>query len=88
MILNVITMELMIFIPAPIANMAYAQRKSAVSWNTDLTDDSLFFMVKLVADGDTQFVRSIYTLAANIGQARSSLWRIILENRINKKKVV
>jgi hypothetical protein len=50
--------------------MAYAQRKSAVSWNTDLTDDSLFFMVgKLVADGDTQFVRSIYTLAANIGQA-------------------
>jgi hypothetical protein len=24
---------------------------------------------KLVADGDTQFVRSIYTLAANIGQA-------------------
>jgi hypothetical protein len=59
----------MIFIPAPIANMAYAQRKSAVSWNTDLTDDSLFFMVgKLVADGDTQFVRSIYTLAA-IGQA-------------------
>jgi hypothetical protein len=61
MILNVITMELR-FIPAPIANMAYAQRKS-VSWNTDLTDDSLFFMVgKLVADGDTQFVRSIYTL--------------------------
>jgi hypothetical protein len=55
----------MIFIPAPIANMAYAQRKS-VSWNTDLTDDSLFFMVgKLVADGDTQFVRSIYTLAAH-----------------------
>jgi hypothetical protein len=60
MILNVITMELR-FIPAPIANI-YAQRKS-VSWNTDLTDDSLFFMVgKLVADGDTQFVRSIYTL--------------------------
>jgi hypothetical protein len=54
-------------------------KKSAVSWNTDLTDDSLFFMVgKLVADGDTQFVRSIYTLA-NIGQtvSRSSLWRII-----------
>jgi hypothetical protein len=60
----------MIFIPAPIANMAYAQRKSAVSWNTDLTDDTLFFQVgKLVADGDTQFVRSIYTLAANVGQA-------------------
>jgi hypothetical protein len=57
----------MIFIPAPIANMAYAQRKSAVSWNTDLTDDSLFFMVgKLVADGDTQFVRSIYTLALTL----------------------
>jgi hypothetical protein len=48
-------------------------------WNTDLTDDSLFFMVgKLVADGDTQFVRSIYTLAANIGQAsKGVLYRII-----------
>jgi hypothetical protein len=52
----------MIFIPAPIANMAYAQRKSAVSWNTDLTDDSLFFMVgKLVADGDTHLLE-VYTL--------------------------
>jgi hypothetical protein len=35
----------MIFIPAPIANMAYAQRKSAVSWNTDLTDDCSLWLV-------------------------------------------
>ena len=50
--------------------MAYAQRKAAVSWNTDLLDDVNRFEVgKLVNDGDTQFVRSIYTLAANVGQA-------------------
>jgi len=50
--------------------MAYAQRKAAVSWNTDLLDDvNLFKVDKLVADGDYMFVRSIYTLAANVGQA-------------------
>ena len=60
----------MLFIPAPTNNMAYAQRKAAVSWNTDLMDDVNRFEVgKLVNDGDTQFVRSIYTLAANVGQA-------------------
>lgn len=60
----------MLFVPAPTNNMAYAQRKAAVSWNTDLMDDVNRFEVgKLVNDGDTQFVRSIYTLAANVGQA-------------------
>jgi hypothetical protein len=60
----------MLFVPAPTANMAYAQRKAAVSWNTDLLDDVNRFEVgKLVNDGDTQFVRAIYTLAANVGQA-------------------
>ena len=60
----------MLFVPAPTNNMAYAQRKAAVSWNTDLLDDVNRFEVgKLVNDGDTQFVRSIYTLAANVGQA-------------------
>jgi len=60
----------MLFCPTPNNLMAYAQRKVAVSWNTDLLDDVNRFEVgKLVNDGDTQFVRSIYTLAANVGQA-------------------
>jgi hypothetical protein len=60
----------LIFIPAPNNLMAYAQRKAAVSWNTDLLDDvNRFEIGKLVNDGDVQFVRTIYTLAANVGQA-------------------
>jgi hypothetical protein len=60
----------LLFVPAPNNLMAYAQRKAAVSWNTDLLDDVNRFEVgKLVNDGDVQFVRSIYTLAANVGQA-------------------
>lgn len=60
----------LLFVPMPNDLMAYAQRKAAVSWNTDLTDDINRFEVgKLVNDGDVQFVRSIYTLAANVGQA-------------------
>lgn len=63
-----------VFVPTPNNLMAYAQRKSAVSWNTDLVDDVNRFEVgKLVNDGDTQFVRSIYTLAANIGQATTGV---------------
>jgi len=57
------------FVPLP-DNKMYAQRKAAISWNTDLTDDVNKFEVgKLQADADVQFVRSIYTLAANVGQA-------------------
>lgn len=64
----------MLFVPAPTNNMAYVNRKVAVSWNTDLTDDINRFEVgKLVNDGDVQFVRSIYTLAANVGQATSGV---------------
>ena len=59
-----------LFVPSPNNLMAYTQRKAAVSWNTDLLDDVNRFEVgKLVNDGDVQFVRSIYTLAANVGQA-------------------
>lgn len=60
----------LLFVPTPNNLMAYAQRKAAVSWNTDLVDDVNRFEVGKVAnDGDTQFVRAIYTLAANVGQA-------------------
>jgi hypothetical protein len=60
----------LLFVPTPNDLMAYAQRKAAVSWNTDLLDDvNRFEIGKLVNDGDVQFVRSIYTMAANVGQA-------------------
>jgi hypothetical protein len=60
----------LVFIPAPNNLMAYTQRPVAVSWNTDLMDDvNRFEIGKTVNDGDTQFVRAIYTLAANVGQA-------------------
>ena len=60
----------LLFCPTPNNLMAYAQRPAAVSWNTDLLDDVNRFEVgKTVNDGDTQFVRAIYTLAANVGQA-------------------
>jgi len=63
-----------LFVPAPTNNMAYAQRKAAVSWNTDLLDDvNRFAIGQLVNDGDVQFVRSIYTLAANVGQATNGV---------------
>ena len=59
-----------LFVPTPNDLMAYAQRKAAIIWATDLADDINRFEVgKLVNDGDTQFVRTIYTMAAHVGQA-------------------
>jgi hypothetical protein len=60
----------LLFVPTPNDLMAYANTQDAVSWNTDLTDDVNRFEVgKLVNDGDYQYVRSIYTLAANVARA-------------------
>lgn len=60
----------LIFIPTPNNLMAYAQRKAAIFFCTDLLDDVNRFIVdKLTADSDVQFVRTIYTLAAHVGQA-------------------
>jgi hypothetical protein len=60
----------LLFVPAPNNLMAYAQRKAAVSWNTDLLDDvNRFEIGKVYNDADIQFVRTIYTFAANVGQA-------------------
>jgi len=59
-----------LFVPTPNNLMAYAQRKAAVIWCTDLADDYNRFEVgKLVNDGDTQFVRAIYTMGVFVGQA-------------------
>jgi hypothetical protein len=60
----------MIFVPTPNNLMCYAQRKAVIMWLTDLQDDILKFETGLLTnDGDVQFVRSIYTLAAHVGQA-------------------
>lgn len=57
------------FVPLP-SNTAYAQRPAAVSWNTDLVDDVTRVDIgKVQNDGDLMYIRTIYTLAANIGQA-------------------
>lgn len=64
----------MIFVPTPNNLMAYCYQRTAVSWNTDLTDDVNRFETGLVVnDGDTQFVRAIYTLAANVAQASNAV---------------
>lgn len=58
-----------VFVPLPNA-FVYAQKKNAISWNTDFLDDvSRFETGKVANDGDLMFVRTIYTLAANVGQA-------------------
>lgn len=64
----------MIFVPTPNNLMAYSYQRTAVSWNTDLVDDVNKFEVGLlVNDGDTQFIRAIYTLAANVAQATNGV---------------
>lgn len=60
----------LIFVPTPNNLMAYAQRKAAIFFCTDLLDDVNRFVVdKMTTDSDIQFVRTIYTLAAHVGQA-------------------
>ena len=64
----------MIFVPTPNNLMAYSYQKSAVSWNTDLVDDvNRFETGKVANDGDTMFVRAIYTIAAHVGQASNGV---------------
>ena len=63
-----------LFVPITMGDFAYAQMRDAVSWNTDLTDDVNKFEVgKLVNDGDVQYVRSIYAMAANVGRANKGV---------------
>jgi hypothetical protein len=63
-----------LFVPAPNALMAYAQSRDAVSWNTDLVADVARFEVGKVAnDGDTKFLRTIYTMAAHVTRAANGV---------------
>jgi len=62
------------FVPVPNDLMAYATSKDAISWNTDLVDDIARFEVgKTNNDGDTKFVRSIYTMAAHVTRAATGV---------------
>jgi hypothetical protein len=64
----------MIFVPTPNNLMAYCYQKTNVSWNTDLADDiNRFETGKVANDGDTKFVRAIYTLAAHVGKAATAV---------------
>lgn len=63
-----------LFVPAPNSLMAYAQSRDAISWNTDLVDDVTRFEVGKVAnDGDTKFLRTIYTMAAHVTRAANGV---------------
>jgi len=59
----------------PMANdFVYVNRPVAVSWNTDLVDDLARLEIGKVAnDGDLKFMRAIYTLNANVGQAANGV---------------
>jgi hypothetical protein len=61
------------FVPLP-TGFVYCQRPAAISWNTDLVDDVARVEVgKTQNDGDTKFLRAIYTLNAHVGQANKGV---------------
>jgi hypothetical protein len=54
------------FVPIP-TGFAYCQRPSVIHWSTDaMADCASFETGKVANDGDTMFVRSIYTLDATV----------------------
>lgn len=60
----------MVFIPSPSNLWAYANRVSRVMWNSDSTADmSKVEIGKVANDGDTKFIRAIYTIQAHIADA-------------------
>lgn len=64
----------MVFVPAPLDTIAYANNKSRVMWNCDSMDDvNRIEIGKKVADGDTMFIRGIYTIHAHIADAAKGI---------------
>lgn len=60
----------MVFVPVPSNLWAYANRVSRVMWNSDSTADvSKIEIGKVANDGDTKFIRGIYTIQAHIADA-------------------
>lgn len=60
----------MVFVPVPSDLWAYANNRSAVMWNSDSHDDvNKVEIGKVANDGDTRFIRSIYTIHTHIARA-------------------
>lgn len=63
-----------LFVPVPNNLWAYCHKKSRVMWNTDLIDDVNRVVVdRVVNDGDTRFMRSIYCIHTHIGNANKGV---------------
>jgi hypothetical protein len=62
------------FVPVPNTLWAYANNVSRVMWNSDSHDDvNKVEIGKVANDGDTRFLRSIYTIQAHISSASSGV---------------
>lgn len=65
----------LLFVPSPSDKWAYCNQKSAVMWNTDLTDDvNRVEIGKVANDGDTRFIRSIYCMHAHVAKAANGVF--------------
>lgn len=64
----------MVFVPVPSDLWAYANNRSAVMWNSDSHDDvNKVEIGKVANDGDTRFIRSIYTIHTHIARATNGV---------------
>lgn len=64
----------LVFVPVPSDLWAYANNVSRVMWNSDSTDDvSKVEIGKTANDGDTRFIRAIYTIQAHIADAANGV---------------
>ncbi len=64
----------LVFVPAPLATLAYANRASRVMWNSDShADISKIEIGKKSADSDVKFIRAIYTIQAHIADANKGV---------------
>ena len=64
----------MVFIPAPLNTLAYANNVSRVMWISDSADDvNKVEIGKVANDGDLRFIRSIYTIQPFIATAANGV---------------
>jgi hypothetical protein len=64
----------LVFVPVPKDLWAYANNVSSVMWNCDSVDDvNKVEIGKVANDGDTRFIRSIYTMHTHIARATNGV---------------
>lgn len=64
----------LVFVPVPSDKWAYANNVSRVMWNTDSKDDVSKVDIGTVAnDGDTRYLRAIYTIHCHISDAANGV---------------